>query len=78
MDAWGDVLTREQQQRLGLVRLLLYAPKWVLLEEAFDSLTPDGEVAILRLICRQLPDVTLLTISNQPSAEACHSRYIIV
>ncbi len=78
VDAWGDVLTREQQQRLGLVRLLLYAPKWVLLEEAFDSLTPDGEVAILRLICRQLPDVTLLTISNQPSAEACHSRYIIV
>jgi vitamin B12/bleomycin/antimicrobial peptide transport system ATP-binding/permease protein len=48
-DSWEKALTREQQQRLGLVRLLLYRPKWILLQEAFDSLDPDGEELMLRL-----------------------------
>ncbi|MEI6067447.1 MAG: ABC transporter ATP-binding protein/permease [Methylococcaceae bacterium] len=77
-DAWEKVLTREQQQRLGLVRLLLYRPKWILLQEAFDSLDPDGEVSMLRIICQKLPDAALLSITNQPSAVAFHNRKIIL
>ncbi|UOA09474.1 ABC transporter ATP-binding protein/permease [Methylobacter sp. S3L5C] len=77
-DAWDKVLTREQQQRLGLVRLLLYRPKWILLQEAFDSLDPDGEVLMLRIICQQLPDAALLSITNQPTAIAFHHRKIIL
>ncbi len=75
-DAWEQALTREQQQRLGLVRLLLYRPKWILLQEAFDSLDPDGEVLMLRIICQELPDAALLSITNQPSAAAFHDRKI--
>lgn len=77
-DAWEQALTREQQQRLGLVRLLLYRPKWILLQEAFDSLDPDGEVLMLRIICQELPDAALLSITNQPSAVAFHHRKIIL
>ena len=75
-DTWEKVLTREQQQRLGLVRLLLYRPKWILLQEAFDSLDPDGEELMLRLICQELPESAMLTITNQPTAEAFHDRQI--
>lgn len=75
-DAWEKVLTRDQQQRLGLVRLLLYRPKWILLQEAFDSLDPEGEVMMLTLICQHLPEAALLTISSQPTAELFHSRHI--
>jgi len=74
IDTWGKVLSREQSQRLGMVRLLLYKPKWILAQEAFDSLTPEGEVSMLRLICQQLPDAGMLTITNQPTAEAFHPR----
>jgi putative ATP-binding cassette transporter len=77
-DSWEHVLTREQQQRLGLVRLLLYRPKWILVQEAFDSLDPDGEKLMLSLICQELPDTAMLTISNQPSAAAFHNRRIIL
>ena len=77
-DAWEKVLTREQQQRLGLVRLLLYRPKWILLQEAFDSLDPEGEVSMLRIICQELPDAALLSITNQPSAVAFHGRKIVL
>ena len=77
-DEWEKVLTRDQQQRLGLVRLLLYRPKWILLQEAFDSLDPEGEALMFRLICQELPEAALLTITNQPSALAFHSRKIIL
>ncbi|HEY5139312.1 MAG TPA: ABC transporter ATP-binding protein/permease, partial [Methylococcales bacterium] len=69
-DSWEKALSREQQQRLGLVRLLLYRPKWILLQEAFDSLDPDGEELMLQLICQELPEAAMLTITNQPTAEA--------
>jgi vitamin B12/bleomycin/antimicrobial peptide transport system ATP-binding/permease protein len=77
-ESWEKVLTREQQQRLGLVRLLLYRPKWILLQEAFDSLDPDGEELMLRLICQELPDAAMLTITNQPTADAFHDRQIVL
>jgi len=77
-DTWEKMLTREQQQRLGLVRLLLYRPKWILLQEAFDSLDPAGEELMLSLICQELPDAAMLTITNQPTAEAFHHRQITV
>jgi putative ATP-binding cassette transporter len=77
-DSWDKALPREQQQRLGLVRLLLYRPKWILLQEAFDSLNPEGEESMLRLICQELPEATLLTITNQPTAEAFHDRQIVL
>jgi vitamin B12/bleomycin/antimicrobial peptide transport system ATP-binding/permease protein len=77
-ESWEKVLTREQQQRLGLVRLLLYRPKWILLEQAFDSLDPDGEESMLRLICQELPESAMLTITNQPTAEAFHHRRIVL
>jgi len=75
---WDTALTREQQQRLGAVRLLLNRPKWILLQEAFDSLDPKGEVAMLTLLRNELPEAAMLTITNQPTANAFHQRRIVL
>jgi putative ATP-binding cassette transporter len=75
---WGKILERAVQQRLGLVRLLLVKPQWILLQEAFDSLSPSDEEAVLRLICQQLPDSSLLTISNLPSALKFHHSQLVL
>lgn len=77
-DNWDKSLSREQQQRLGLARLLLYKPKWILLQEAFDSLDPEGETAMLRMISEELPEAAMLSITNQPTAEAFHERKIVM
>lgn len=77
-DTWDKSLSREEQQRLGVVRLLLNRPKWVLLQEAFDSLSPEGELLMLRIICKALPEVTLISVTNQPSAESFHKRKLIL
>ncbi|MGJ0486224.1 MAG: ABC transporter ATP-binding protein/permease [Methylomicrobium sp.] len=76
VENWEGSLSREQQQRLGAVRLLLNRPKWIMLQEAFDSLDPQGEVAMLRLIRDEFPDAAMLTITNQPTADAFHQRRI--
>lgn len=76
VDGWDTSLSREQQQRLGAVRLLLQRPKWILLQQAFDSLDSDAEIAMLRLICQELPTSAILTITHESRAEGFHQRKI--
>ncbi len=73
-DNWINTLARGEQQLLGMVRLLLNRPQWIFLQEAFDSLDPQEEERMLRLINEQLPDATLLVISHLPNGEAFYSR----
>jgi putative ATP-binding cassette transporter len=75
---WVSALSREQQQRLGVVRLLLQKPKWILLQEAMDSLDSSCEVKMLRLIAQRLPDAAIMTITNEPLAEAFHQRRMVL
>ena len=73
-DKWGNTLERGEQQRLGMVRLLLNRPQWIFLQEAFDSLDHQDEERMLKLICEQLPEATLLTISHMPNGASFYSR----
>jgi len=73
-EKWGNTLERGEQQRLGMVRLLLNRPQWIFLQEAFDSLDHQDEEQMLKLICDQLPDSTLLTISHMPNNASFYSR----
>ncbi|MGZ4954745.1 MAG: ABC transporter ATP-binding protein/permease [Methylobacter sp.] len=78
IDNWAGALSREQQQRLGVVRLLLQQPKWILLQESMDSLDSSCEMKMLRLIAQKLPDAAILTITNEPLAEGFHQRRIVL
>jgi len=75
---WEKNLEREQQQRLGLVRVLLQRPKWIMMQEAFDSLDPDGEVDMIKILNKRLPDSALLTITKQPTIQSMHKRRIVL
>lgn len=74
VDAWEDVLSNEQQQCLGLVRALLHRPQWIFVQEALDSLPPDDEAKMLKLLAHELPHAGILTITHQPVAQAFHQR----
>ncbi|MFH1217885.1 MAG: SbmA/BacA-like family transporter [Pseudomonadota bacterium] len=73
-EKWVHTLARGELQRLGMVRLLLNRPQWIFLQEAFDSLDPQDEEQMLRLICEQLPDATLLAITHLPNGASFFSR----
>ncbi len=73
---WAKSLEFEQQQRLGLVRLLLQKPKWIMMQEPFSSLNPEAELAMVRLIYKLLPNSAILTISKQPAIQTLQQRKI--
>jgi putative ATP-binding cassette transporter len=74
VDSWEQLLSNEQQQYLGVVRVLLHRPQWIFIQEALDSLVPSDEVKMLALLGKELPHTGILTITHQPSAEAFHQR----
>ena len=73
---WGNILAVAEQQRLGMVRLLLNRPQWIFLQQAFDALDPEDEAQMLRLITEQLPEATLLTITHLADGAALHTRQL--
>lgn len=75
-DHWLNNLTRNEQQLLGMVRLLINRPQWIFLQEAFDSLKPAEEEAMLRLICEQLPNATVVAISHIPENSMFFTRHL--
>ncbi|MEQ1638372.1 MAG: ABC transporter ATP-binding protein/permease [Methylococcales bacterium] len=81
-DSWEKALSREQQQRLGFVRLLLNRPKWILLQESFDSLDTVGEDQMIHMIFEELPNAGVLTVTNHctPNGKCAnaHQRQLAV
>lgn len=74
VDSWEQLLSNEQQQCLGVVRVLLHRPQWIFIQEALDSLAPSDETKMLTLLGKELPHTGILTITHQPAAEAFHQR----
>jgi vitamin B12/bleomycin/antimicrobial peptide transport system ATP-binding/permease protein len=78
VDSWEQLLSNEQQQCLGMVRVLLHRPQWIFIQEALDSLAPSDEVKMLELLGKELPHTGILTITHQPSAEAFHQSKLVI
>ncbi|MDD2464755.1 MAG: SbmA/BacA-like family transporter [Desulfobulbus sp.] len=71
---WTQALTRGEQQRLGMVRLLINHPSWIFIQESFDSLDTKEEERMVRLVAEQLPHAAMLIISNMPNGADFFSR----
>ncbi|RMQ40894.1 hypothetical protein ALQ04_00964 [Pseudomonas cichorii] len=71
---WTRELSGGEQQRLGLARALLYAPKTLYLDEATNQLDDQSACHLLNVIRQQLPDTLVIGISHQPSVATLFQR----
>ncbi|NLZ17581.1 MAG: ABC transporter ATP-binding protein/permease [Desulfobulbaceae bacterium] len=71
---WKNTLALGEQQRLGMVRLLINHPQWVFLDQAFDSMDNKDEAQMFNLICAQIPQVTILAITHMPDSGGFFTR----
>ena len=71
---WNRMLSPGEQQRLGIARVLLQAPKFLFLDEATASLDEPSEAALYRLLEEKLPDSTIVSIGHRATLEAFHQR----
>lgn len=73
-DNWEQALPPRAQQQLGFARVVLQQPAWVFMEEATDAFDPEGEQHIFEMLCRELPNTSLLNISFHPGLKELHTR----
>jgi vitamin B12/bleomycin/antimicrobial peptide transport system ATP-binding/permease protein len=73
---WNRMLSLGEQQRLGLARALLHAPKYLFLDEATASLDEPSEAALYRLLAEKLPATTIISIGHRSTLQAFHQRNI--
>jgi putative ATP-binding cassette transporter len=73
---WNRMLSLGEQQRLGLARALLQAPKYLFLDEATASLDEPAEAALYQLLAARLPDTTIVSIGHRSTLQAFHQRNV--
>ena len=75
---WNRMLSLGEQQRLGLARALLHAPRYLFLDEATASLDEPSEAELYRLLEQKLPDTTIVSIGHRSTLEALHPRHVVL
>ena len=73
---WQQRLSLGEQQRLSLVRAILFAPDWLFLDEATASLDEPSERTVYALLRQELPRANLVSIGHRSTLRALHSRNI--
>jgi putative ATP-binding cassette transporter len=73
-DRWGRQLPLDEQQRLACVRLLLHAPRWVMLDDAISALSESHRRLVLSLVHQELQGVALIRLGRDPVLDGFWDR----
>jgi putative ATP-binding cassette transporter len=71
---WNRMLSVGEQQRLAIARALLYAPDYLLLDEATAALDEPAEAMLYRLLQERLPSTAIVSIGHRSTLAAFHRR----
>ncbi len=73
---WSEQLSPGELQRIAFARVLLHKPDWVFMDESTSALDLPHEELLYKLIAKELPDCTLVSVGHQPSVEMFHEKRV--
>ena len=73
---WQQRLSLGEQQRLTVIRAILFEPDWLLLDEATASLDEPAERMVYTLMRQRLPSTTIVSVGHRSTLKTLHSRSI--
>lgn len=76
VEPWEQQLSDDEKQRLVLARALLHRPDWLIMDDATAALDDADERQIYQLLHEQLPEASIVTITNRPSVAKFHQRHM--
>jgi putative ATP-binding cassette transporter len=76
--AWDQTLSGGEKQRLAFARLLLHHPDIIVLDEATSALDEKSQDKMMKLLIKELPSATLVSVAHRAELETFHSRKIVL
>ncbi len=75
-EAWGQMLSGGEQQRLAIARVLLKKPQWVFADEATSALDAEAENTLYKRLLTGvlLAKGAIISIAHRPSVAAFHNQ----
>lgn len=73
-ERWDQILSGGEQQRVSFARTLVHKPEWIFMDEATSALDDAGQENVLKLLIRELPETSIVSIGHRPGLEAFHTR----
>jgi len=71
---WAKMLSVGEQQRLAFARILLARPRAVFLDESTSAMDEGLESMLYELLCRELPETIVVSVSHRATIERFHAR----
>ena len=71
---WDSDLNWDDQQNLMLARLLIYAPRWVVIDEVLDAIDGETRTRALEIFSRDLKDAGIIHIGGGNAAHPTFTR----
>jgi putative ATP-binding cassette transporter len=71
---WSRDLSLDEQQSLGLARLLLHKPRWVLIDDGLSALEPKARKSMMGIFDRELAGSTVISTGRPASENGFYGR----
>jgi putative ATP-binding cassette transporter len=71
---WDRDLSLDEQQRLAFARLLLHAPRWVVLDDAAGALDMAHRELVFSIFKSELAGATVIRLGRDPAPDALWDR----
>jgi len=73
---WDHELNEDEQQAVAFARLMLHAPRWVLIDEALDSIDVATRERVMEMFAKDLADSGLIYIGRADPQGGFFSRVL--
>lgn len=75
-DAWGQILSGGEQQRLAIARVLLKKPQWIFADEATSALDVEAENTLYKRLLAgvNIAKGAIISIAHRPSVAVFHNK----
>ncbi|WP_170984297.1 ABC transporter ATP-binding protein/permease [Rhodoligotrophos defluvii] len=73
---WDRELADDEQQCLAFARIYLRKPRWIVIDEAMDSLDDDRRKAIFARLAEDIPGAAIIYIGRGSAADGLFSRVL--